>query len=136
MNCPKCGTEGIKVFAETVFNLLKVEEKEQFKDGLYFACTNPACLVAYFGENIYDVDTINTALWYKDNSDDVYLCYCNKVSRGEIKEAFRQVGPDLKAIFALTGACGGGKCRTENPLGRCCHTVIEQYVQELSNTLD
>ncbi|NYE56689.1 copper chaperone Copz family protein [Carboxydothermus ferrireducens] len=135
MNCPKCGTEGIKVFAETVFNLLKDEEKERFQDGLYFACTNPSCPVAYFGEKTFEVDLIKTTLWYKDEGDAVYLCYCKKVSRGEIKKAFRQVGPDLKAILALTGACGGGKCRTENPLGRCCHSVIEQYVEELKKTL-
>ncbi|GAV22733.1 copper chaperone Copz family protein [Carboxydothermus pertinax] len=131
MNCPKCGDPGTQVFLDTVYNLLKEDLKAFFEKGVYYACTNPDCEVAYFGGNTYLVSDVYPKLWYKDSSDDVYLCYCNKVTRREIKEAFQKVGPDLKAIFALTGACGGGRCRTENPLGRCCHKVIEEYVKEL-----
>ncbi|ACX53018.1 BFD domain protein (2Fe-2S)-binding domain protein [Ammonifex degensii KC4] len=131
MKCPGCGSEGIKVFPETVFNLLKDEAKKDFYENLYFACTNPSCDVAYFGEDIYKVGSIKTAIWYKDKSDNVYLCYCNKVTRAAIKEAYLKVGADIKKILAQTGACGGGRCRTENPLGRCCHMTIKHYVQEL-----
>lgn len=38
------------------------------------------------------------------------ICYCNKVSEQEIKDAIVKGAKTLKDIQELTNACTGGKC--------------------------
>lgn len=53
------------------------------------------------------------------------ICYCNKVSEQEIKDAIVKNAKTLKDIQELTNACTGGNCAELNPFGKCCSTDIK-----------
>jgi NAD(P)H-nitrite reductase large subunit len=59
-----------------------------------------------------------------DAPDDELVCYCSKVSKGEILLAVRRGAATLAGIKAITGACAVGRCEEFNPRGRCCSKEI------------
>jgi bacterioferritin-associated ferredoxin len=128
--CPECGTVACPVPAETVTNLAGhscIADTAQ----KWNACTNKECQVAYFSkEQTVLAAEINVGLWYKNDSDDVPVCYCSKLTRGEIKAAVIDGCKTIGEVRELTGKKITGKCRTENPLGQCCHNVFLKTIQD------
>lgn len=50
--------------------------------------------------------------------DDEYVCWCSRVSKGDILRAIRQGSQTLEDIKAVTGAYRQGQCMEKNPRGR------------------
>ena len=46
------------------------------------------------------------------------VCYCSKVSKGQILAAIQEGARSLEAIKTTTGACSMGKCKELSPRKR------------------
>ena len=121
----------------TVAHLLK----DEFLDGLgksnYLICMNKECDVVYFNPDsdiFYNKEQIKVPIWFKEEANPKYICYCNQVTEEEITNAVINHGAkDMKDIIRLTGAMKNGQCETKNPLGKCCGPIIEETIKKALN---
>ena len=63
-------------------------------------------------------------------TDDDFICFCLKVSKGTIKKAVQDGAKNLKEIREITKACTGSDCKTLNPTKKCCSPQIMQIIRE------
>lgn len=62
--------------------------------------------------------------------DNDLICYCEKVTKGQIVEAIRQGACSVKDIVDVTGACkSASRCEELNPSKRCCAIDIMELLQ-------
>ncbi|MFA5793798.1 MAG: (2Fe-2S)-binding protein [Candidatus Brocadiia bacterium] len=68
--------------------------------------------------------------------DKTIICWCNKVTKGEIIDAIRKGSRTLEDIKKATGANAGNKCKTTNPKGICCagdiKILLEYWVSRMA----
>lgn len=132
--CPVCGTPGLKVKHVTVKALVTGEKASKVKEVNYFLCPNKKCEIVYFSPDnkTYFLKTdLRVSVWLKDDGLDVPLCYCQGVTRKDILEALASGCPvDVKAVMECTGAGQGGNCLYQNPTGRCCHSALEEFIDQ------
>jgi len=133
--CPVCGRQGQNVPLTAVENLLKEESRNQVKDGGYCLCTNPECRIVYYDPElgrVFDQNALRIKVWLKDTGDDVPLCYCRNITRGQVKAAWqsgaRTYSDVVKAVGVEQEKCN---CQYENPAGKCCSGTIKDYLDEL-----
>ncbi len=133
-NCPVCNKGGISVSKVTVEHLvtddyLKLVDGEQYK-----ICMNADCSVVY-----YNVDNgvrflkeqVKVPVWFKKDADPKYACYCSEVTEGQVIEAVVKHGAKtVKEINAITGAMKNPNCKENNPLGVCCHKIIQEAIDK------
>lgn len=82
----------------------------------YFYCDDPACEIAYFGEDGSAISRFRLRTpGVKDASDAGTLCYCFGVSRGDV---LRQ--PAIRQYVIQRTQTGDCACDVRNPSGRCC----------------
>lgn len=133
--CSKCGKPGWNVPDTAVQNLIKEEHRSKLASGDNYICINPDCQVVYYNPlngRIFEKDAVRVKVWFKDSGDDVPLCYCNEISRGKIKEAWQQGARTYADVVNITsGATVKCNCKYENPSGRCCSGVINDFLDEL-----
>jgi hypothetical protein len=129
--CPVCGAVGIDVNRKTVKCMLKEKPKKQtLKGKLWAVCSNPGCKVAYFsGKTAFETEALKVPLWFKDPGANVPICYCSKLTRGEIAAAVKGGCKTIGAVQKKTGKNITGKCRKRNPLGRCCRDVFVKAIE-------
>lgn len=124
-DCPVCGRQGQSVPLTAVENLLKEEFRtQQKKDGEYRLCTNPECPAVYYNPEqgqVFDKNALRVRVWLKDPGDDVPLCYCRKITRGQVKAARQNGARTYSDVVKAAGVeherCN---CQYENPAGKCC----------------
>ena len=63
----------------------------------------------------------------KDND---IICYCSKVTRGQIYDAISKGAKTLDDIRRITGACTIGKCKELSPRKRCCSPDIMKILNQ------
>jgi len=133
-NCPVCNKGGISVSKVTVEHLvtddyLKLVDGEQYK-----ICMNGDCSVVY-----YNVDNgvrflkeqVKVPVWFKKDADPKYACYCSEVTEDQVIEAVVKHGAKtVKEINAITGAMKNPNCKENNPLGVCCHKIIQEAIDK------
>ncbi|MEG2172799.1 MAG: (2Fe-2S)-binding protein [Desulfovibrionaceae bacterium] len=56
--------------------------------------------------------------------DSELVCYCSRVSKGDILQAQATGATTLAEIKAVTGACTVAHCAVKSPRGRCCAREI------------
>lgn len=136
--CPRCKKNGIQVPGTAVLNLVNKELTEQIQADGYYICPNQSCKIVYFNPltgHIFDKNNVRVKVWLKDQGDDVPLCYCNKITRGEIREAWNKGAGSYAEVFKIAGASRENcNCRYENPAGRCCSGVINEFLKTLNQT--
>lgn len=83
----------------------------------YFFCDDPACDIAYFGDDGSTIlkSQLRTRIGLKDTTDDALLCYCFGVSKRDF-----QSDPDTRDFVVAQTKAGQCSCDTRNPSGRCC----------------
>jgi bacterioferritin-associated ferredoxin len=130
--CPGCGLPGIKVDEMAVkYNLKKPAKAEQDVKHKWSACINPGCECSYFtAGKAFDTSDLVKPLFYKDKSDDVPICYCSDLTRGEIKNAVRKGCQSISEVQKFTKKNITGKCEKRNPLGKCCKQVFLRTIKE------
>lgn len=122
-----------------VINLLKKDFHAEMGNGDFCLCKNPSCQVVYYQAGtgkVFEVDSLKVKVWLKDQGDDVPLCYCHNVTRGQIKTAWRNGAKTFAEIAKTTGVSKDGcNCKVNNPSGKCCFAAIKQYIDELASGL-
>ncbi|MCS5422088.1 MULTISPECIES: (2Fe-2S)-binding protein [Psychrilyobacter] len=61
-----------------------------------------------------------------------YICYCDKVTKGDIASAVFKGAKTLKEVVAVTGAMMNPDCERNNPKGICCGKDIVELIKEYS----
>ena len=118
--CTKCGTPALPVNREAVDNQVVKKLEIPISEKIY-VCPNPKCTTVYFSKQInLQTDDLNEPVFFKDNSDNVPICYCSNLTRGEIKNAVSKGCKTIKEVRDFTGKTITGKCKEKNPLGSCC----------------
>jgi len=132
MTCPLCGGSAQEVKAITVAHLVVSGLAKEVHEGMYGICLNEMCDVVYFDPEtttVFNERDITVPIWYKRDADPKYICYCGKVTEERIVEAVCTDGAkSIEDIIRLTGAMKNGKCETNNPLGKCCGTLIKKTI--------
>jgi bacterioferritin-associated ferredoxin len=132
--CPCCSNIGIEVEEITVEHLTNEKAKEKLAFGKkWHICSNQQCAVSYFSKDTYlTIDEINVPIWYKDPGPEVPICYCSKLTRGEIIQAVKNGCKTIDDVQKYTGKNTTGKCKLENPLGKCCRNVFISIIGKSS----
>jgi len=132
--CPVCNQMGKKVKNITVKHLVKAEFSESVGDLNYAICMNKDCDIVYFSGNKeaqFSKEQVKVPIWFKNDADPRFACYCSEVTIDQVKETVRDKGArKMKDVLAITGAMKNSKCEVKNPLGVCCHETIQQAIDE------
>lgn len=129
--CPVCKSAGVSVSKVTVSHLVKEEYLGRVSDGKYRICMLDLCDVAYFSNDgaWFAKDQLKVPLWYKKGADPMYACYCSRVTEQQVLDAVVKGGADsVGDVNAATLSMQNPDCIKNNPLGICCHAIIEQAI--------
>lgn len=130
--CPSCGQPGIRVKEDAVkYNIVNFKRKHKDSSTKWNICINPGCESSYFsGKDLFTTSDLRKPLFFKDSSDDVPICYCSDLTRGEIKDALRNGCKTIKDVQKYTKKNMKGNCETRNPLGKCCRNIFLRTISE------
>ena len=74
---------------------------------------------------------VKVPIWFKKDADPKYACYCNEVTEEQVIEAVVKLGAKtVKEVNAITGAMKNSNCKENNPLGVCCHKIIQEAIDK------
>ena len=132
--CPICKTSGIKVKNITVKHLVLETLIESIGDADYYLCMDEECDITYYNieSNIkFNKQQLKVPIWFKKDANPKYACYCSKVTEEQVINAVVKDGADnMKDILKLTGAIKNAQCQKNNPLGKCCHQIIQDAINK------
>jgi bacterioferritin-associated ferredoxin len=132
--CPACKMSGIKVKNYTVKNLVLDELAELVGDMDYYLCRNEKCDIVYYNveSNLnFNKQKVKVPIWFKENANPKYVCYCSKVTEAQVINAVVNDGAkSVDDIVILTGAMKNSQCQRNNPLGTCCHQIIQDAIDK------
>lgn len=133
-NCPVCSSEGASVGRVTVEHLVEYKYRKGVVGDQYKLCMNEDCEVVYYNldnETTFLKDQINVPIWLKKDANPKYACYCSKVTEEQVIEAVvKHEAKTVKEVNAITGAMKNSNCREKNPLGVCCHKIIQEAIDK------
>ena len=133
-SCPVCNNEGVTVSRITVEHLVTDDNRKAVWGDNYRICMNEDCDVAY-----YNVDNgikflkvqVSVPIWFKKDANPKYSCYCSKVTEEQVIEAVVKHGvKTVKEVNSITGAMKKPNCKEYNPLGVCCHKIIQEAIDK------
>ncbi|TEB08855.1 Csac_0668 family 2Fe-2S cluster-binding (seleno)protein [Pelotomaculum propionicicum] len=133
-NCPVCNNQGEAVGKITVEHLVTDDNRKAVEGDKYRICMNENCNVVY-----YNVDNrikflknqVSVPVWFKKDANPKYACYCSKVTEEQVIEAvIRHDAKIVKEVNAITGAMKNSNCIENNPLGGCCHKIIQEAIDK------
>jgi hypothetical protein len=124
--CPRCGSLGVAVAADTVAAQLDAADRKQLAESAYY-CPFPRCDVAYFDqfERTVSVDRLKRPAFPKDPS--APICNCFGFMTADIDADLRESGTArVKALLAKSKS-PEAHCATAAPDGRCCAAEVQRY---------
>lgn len=114
--------------------MVLVELTEQVGDDDYYLCMDEKCLITYYNRksNIkFDKQQVKVPIWFKKDANPKYACYCSKVTEEQVINAVvKDGGENMKDVLKLTGAMKNAQCQKNNPLGKCCHQIIQDAINK------
>lgn len=115
--CPASGNACSQVAVRTIAHHLKASWSWTPSARPYYFCDDPACDVAYFGDDgsLVHKSSLRTRIGIKEQNGDDLLCYCFGVSRADFVR-----DPAIKNFVIAQTKAGLCSCETSNPAGRCC----------------
>lgn len=132
--CPVCKTLGIKVENITVKHLVVDELTGSVTDPDYYICMNEECDVVYYNPESgvkFNKHQIKVPIWFKKDAKPKYACYCSRVTEEQVIDAVIKHGAKtVKDIVKITGAMKNSQCIKKNPLGKCCHEIIQKAIEK------
>ncbi|MHB1392584.1 MAG: Csac_0668 family 2Fe-2S cluster-binding (seleno)protein [Clostridia bacterium] len=132
--CPVCGKQGALVKNITVKHMVLDELMEQVSDNDYFLCMDEECDITYYNikSNIkFSKQQVKVPLWFKKDANPKYACYCSKITEEQVINAVIKDGAkSVKDVVVLTGAMKNSQCQKNNPLGKCCHQIIQDAIDK------
>ncbi|SKB70250.1 BFD-like [2Fe-2S] binding domain [Acetoanaerobium noterae] len=133
-NCPVCNNEGISVSKVTVEHLVSDDYLNVVAGDRYKICMNESCNVVYYNVDNgikFLKDQVIVPIWFKKDANPKYACYCSKVTEGQVIEAVVKHGAKtVQEVNAITGAMENSNCKENNPLGVCCHKIIQEAINK------
>ncbi len=138
-SCPVCKGEVQEVKSITVKHFVWDNYVDEIQNDKYHICLNKNCDVIYFNlhkELVLKKDSIKMPIWFKKDANPKYICYCNQVTEKQIIDGIiNKDARNMEDIIRITGAMKNGKCETNNPLGKCCGSIIQEIINKtLNNT--
>lgn len=132
--CPICKNQGESVSKITVEHLVTDDHHNEVIGEHYQICMNKDCDVIYY-DNTNNVkffkDQIKVPIWFKKNAEPKYACYCSKVSEKQVIEAVIYHGAKtVKEVNEIAGTMKNPDCKKNNPLGVCCHRIIQEAIDK------
>ena len=132
--CPVCQKEGVLVKNITVKHLVLDELTEQIGDKDYFLCMSEECDITYYNKEsniVFNKQHVKVPIWFKKDADPKYACYCSEVTEDQIINAVLTDGAEsMDEVLRLTGAMNVAQCQKNNPLGKCCHQIIQDAIDK------
>lgn len=132
--CPVCDNEGIPVSKITVEHLVADDYLKTVEGDRYWICMNEDCNVVYYNTDIgikFLKDQVSVPIWFKKDANPKYACYCSKVTEEQVIEAVVKDGAlTVKEVNAITGSMKNCNCKEKNPLGVCCHKIIQEAIDK------
>lgn len=132
--CPICRTLSVKVKNITVKHLVLETLSELVGDTDYYLCMNEECDITYYNQETgvkFNKHQVKVPIWFKRDANPKYACYCSKVTEEQVINAVIKEGAKtVKDIIALTGAMKNAQCQKNNPLGKCCHQIIQDAIDK------
>jgi len=132
--CPVCEKQGTLVKNITVNHMVLNELTEQVSDNDYFLCMSEECDITYYNtkSNIkFNKQQLKVPIWFKKDANPKYACYCSKVTEEQVINAVIKDGAtNMKEVLKITGAMGNSQCQKKNPLGKCCHKIIQDAIDK------
>ena len=133
-NCTGCNNEGIPVSKVTVEHLVVDEYCNAVEGDQYNICMNEDCNVVYYNpynRTTFSKDQVSVPIWFKKDASPKYACYCSRVTEEVVIEAVVKHGAKtVKEVNAITGAMKNSNCKEKNPLGVCCHKIIQEAIDK------
>lgn len=132
--CPICKKQGILVKNITVKHMVLDELKERVGDNDYFLCMSEECDITYYNSEStvkFNKQQVKEPIWFKKDANPKYACYCSKVTEEQIINAVVKDGStNMKEVLKITGAMSNPQCQKNNPLGKCCHQIIQNAIDK------
>ena len=132
--CPICRRQGTLVKNITVKHMIIEELMERIGDTDYFLCMSEECDISYYNPETkikFNKQQVKVPLWFKKDAHPKYACYCSKVTEEQIINAIvKDDANNIKDVLKLTGAMKNAQCHKNNPLGKCCHQIIQAAIDK------
>jgi BFD-like [2Fe-2S] binding domain. len=132
--CPVCEKQGTRVKNITVKHIVIDELMEQIGDNDYFLCMSDECDITYFSQETgvrFNRQQVKVPIWFKKDANPKYACYCSKVTEEQVINAVLKDGAtNMKEVLKVTGAMSNSQCQKNNPLGKCCHQIIQDAINK------
>lgn len=124
--CPRCGSLGTAVTAETWRAQVALPERVQLAEPAYF-CPFPRCEAVYFDEFERVVTTGELAGPVYPKDPDAPLCGCFGLTCDDVDQDVREgAATRVKALLARSKS-PEAHCRVRAANGRCCEPEVLRY---------
>ena len=132
--CPVCKEQGTLVKNLTVKHMVLEELTEGVGDKDYYLCISEECDVTYYNSesNVkFNKEQVKVPIWFKEDANPKYACYCSKVTEEEVINAVVKDGAtNMREVIKITGAMSKSQCQKKNPLGKCCHQIVQDAINK------
>jgi|SRR5659263_59466 len=132
--CPICGGVGTPVKNITVKHIVLGELTEMIGDGGFNLCMNEDCGITYYNSNAnikFNRKQLRVPIWFKKDANPKFACYCSEVTEAQVIDAVVNDGArSVEDVIRLTGAMNHSECQKKNPLGTCCHQIIQEAIDK------
>ncbi len=123
--CPRCGSAGTPVLAETLRAQLRPEALPLVSETAHF-CPHPTCEVAYFDdlERLVEVSSLAAPVFPKDPV--APICPCFGVTLDDVEDDARAgVVQRIRDLIAKSRT-PEARCRTASPTGCSCVAEVQR----------
>ena len=132
--CPVCGIQGADVKNITVKHMILDELTVQVGDYDYYLCMSEECDITYYNTESnfkFNKQQVGVPIWFKKDANPKYACYCSEVTEEQVINAVIKDGAtNMKEVLKITGAMENSQCQKKNPLGKCCHKIIQDAIDK------
>lgn len=133
-SCPVCGKTGTLVKNYTVKHIIVEELAEEVGNSDYYLCMNEDCDVVYYScdsSAIFNKQQVKVPIWFKKDANPKYACYCSQVTEEQVIKAVTEKGAkNMVEVLEITGAMKNSQRPEKNPLGKCCHQIIQNAIEK------
>lgn len=130
--CPVCNRSGITVGSFTVKHLVLDTLKETVGDNKYYLCMKEECNIVYYNYKMsFNQNQVKVPIWFKKDANPKYACYCSRITEEQvIYTVIKDGAKTIKDIIDITGVMKNAQCQKNNPLGKCCHKIIQEAIDK------
>jgi hypothetical protein len=125
-HCPRCGSIGVAVAAETLAAHLSAAACEALGEPAFY-CPFSRCGIAYFDlfDRVATVEALHDAAYPKDPT--APLCRCFGLTIDDVEEDIRQGGVQRIRAVVERAKTAEARCHVASPDGRCCVPEVQRY---------